>query len=371
MHRVASGIPRYALATFLRASSTTLERIVRGSRDNMTPIERALGVLRPVLGDRVAELIRTNLPSRKPQLWERLPRTLFRRAELAWRARFDSRSPARSVIVSLPGIDALMELAPRDSILDLTVFLFGVWEISGTRFVQSVLEPGMTVIDVGANSGYYTLLASHLVGNQGHVYAFEPLPGPVEGLTRNVELNGFRNVTIKRVALGSGEGQSILYPSVVENNDGLGSLLPGPDRSVVGVEVPMISLDHVVEELPDRQVNLIKVDVEGSEAEVFTGARTILSSPDAPLLLFESFDVCPIIESLARFGYEVRHVHYSLRKGLEFPQVGQVFDNLFAAYEAPNYVALKPYGQLGSFEQISSRSKHRLPALPRLLAALA
>jgi FkbM family methyltransferase len=337
----------------------------------MTPVERALSALRPLLSERLMERIRNNLPSRKPQLWERLPHALLRRAELAWRARFDSRSAARSVIVSLPGVGAVMELAPRGGILDLTVFLFGVWEISCTRFVQSVLEPGMTVIDVGANSGYYTLLAARLVGSRGHVHAFEPVAGPFERLRRNLALNGVRNATIKRAAVASSWGRATVYPSAVDNNDGLGSLLPGHGRSAVGQKVPVISLDQVVSEFREGQVHLIKVDVEGAEAQVFAGARTLLGSPNAPVLLFESFDVAPVIKSLVRFGYEVRHLHYSLATGLEFPRVGDAFDNLFSAYEAPNYVALKPSGRLGSFQEFSTRSKRRIPTVLRLLATLA
>src|SRR5690349_19484187 len=98
-------------------------------------------MLRPFLGNRVAERIRTNLPSRKPQLWERLPRTLFRRAEVALRTRFDRRWPGRPVIVSLPEFDVSMELAMQNRSIDLALFLFGVYEISGTRFLQGVLKP--------------------------------------------------------------------------------------------------------------------------------------------------------------------------------------------------------------------------------------
>ncbi len=345
--------------------------VARGTYDNMTPVERILDLLRPVLSERLAERIRANLPSRKPQLWERFPRALFKRAELAWQSRFERRTRGRTVIVRLPEFEVLMELAPRDRAIDLPLFLFGVYEISGTRFLQGVLEPGMTVFDVGANSGYYSLIAARLVGSQGHVYAFEPVAGPFDKLRRNLALNYFRNVTICQAAVASRLGRSIVYPSAIENNDGLGSLLPGPDRSVAGEEVPVISLDDLVAELPDKRVHLIKVDVEGTEAKVFAGARTILSSPNAPALLFESFHVGPIIELLANVGYEVRHVHYSLQNGLKFPRVGEAFENTFALNEAPNYVALNPNGGFESFQEISTRSNHRVPGLLHLLAALA
>jgi len=234
-----------------------------------------------------------------------------------------------------------------------------------------MLRPGMTVIDVGANSGYYTLLAARLVGGTGQVHAFEPVAGPFERLQRNLQLNSFHNIRITRAAVGQSSGRSIVYPSAVENNDGLGSVFRGPSRTAVGEDVPMISLNQLIQALPDRRVDLIKIDVEGAEADVFTGARNLLSEPDPPALLFESFDVRPIEKYLVAFGYEVRHVCYSLQRGLEFPKLGEAFDNLYANYEAPNFVALKPAGQAGSFEEISTLSRSRVSTLLRLLAKLA
>ena len=132
----------------------------------------------------------------------------------------------------------------------------------------------------------------------------------------------------------------------------------------------MTSLDRVVEWLPGGKVDLVKVDVEGSEGDVFAGAQTLLGGGDAPALLFESFEVDSIVKVLGRFGYEVRHVHYSLESGLEFPRVGERFDNLFT-YEAPNYVALKPHARRRTFKEISERSKDLAPWLLHLLAAVA
>ncbi len=336
----------------------------------MTPVEAALVVLRRVLGDRLAGRIRANLPSRKPQLWEGLPRALFRRVELAWQTRFDQNWTSRRVIVRLREFDVVMELTLGNQFIDLPLFKYGVYEISGTRFLQAVLEPGMTVVDVGANSGYHALIGARLVGSDGHVLAFEPATGPFNKLRRNLALNSFRNLIIEQAALGKRPGRAVIYPSAVPNNDGLGSLLPGPYRSVVGENVFMTSLDRVVEWLPGGKVDLVKVDVEGSEGDVFAGAQTLLGGGDAPALLFESFEVDSIVKVLGRFGYEVRHVHYSLESGLKFPRVGERFDNLFT-YEAPNYVALKPHGRRRTFKEISERSKDLAPWLLHLLAAVA
>jgi len=274
------------------------------------------------------------------------------------------------VIVRLPEFDVVMELTLGNRFIDLPLFKYGVYEISATRFLQAVLEPGMTVVDVGANSGYHALIGARLVGSDGHVLAFEPATGPFNKLRRNLALNSFRNLLIEQAALGTRPGRAVIYPSAVPNNDGLGSLLPGPYRSVVGENVSVTTLDRVVERLPGGKVDLVKVDVEGSEGDVFAGAQTLLGGGDAPALLFESFDVDAIVKVLGKFGYEVRHVHYSLKSGLEFPRVGERFDNLFT-YEAPNYVALKPRARRRTFKEISERSKDLAPWLLHLLAAVA
>jgi FkbM family methyltransferase len=274
------------------------------------------------------------------------------------------------VIVSLPEFDVLLELSLKNRFLDPSLFVFGIYEISGTRFVQRLLKSGMRFVDVGANSGYYSLIAARLVGVEGHVHAFEPADGPFRKLRRNVQLNGFQNITIYRTAVASTAGHSILHPSADENNDGLGSLIPASNRSTQGEKVPVTTLDHLADVL-SAPVDLIKIDVEGGEDKVLAGAWTLLSSRDAPALLFESFDVSSVIGSLEELGYEVRHVHYSLRNGLEFPRVGESFDNLFVRYEAPNYVALKPRGRLGSFLEISGRNSGALSNALTVLAALA
>jgi FkbM family methyltransferase len=222
-----------------------------------------------------------------------------------------------------------MDIEPRNEVIGLPLFLYGVYEISSTRFLQGVLRPGMTLVDVGANSGYYSLIGARLVGSHGHVHAFEPIVEISERLRRSVALNGFRNVSIHQAAIASSAGRSVIYPSALPNNDGVGSLLPGPGRAVSGVEIELVALDDLLGALRGGCVDVIKVDVEGGEADVFAGAETLLSGPNAPALVFESFSVSPSIESLAKFGYEVRHANYSLQNGLEFPRIGEAFDNLF------------------------------------------
>src|SRR5437867_3185244 len=89
-----------------------------------------------------------------------------------------------------------MHLDPTDSVVSPTLRHFGVFEPFETQLVQQMVRPGDVVLDVGANIGYYTLIFAELVGEQGHVYAFEPDPRNFAFLAKNVHSNRYRNVTL-------------------------------------------------------------------------------------------------------------------------------------------------------------------------------
>ena len=125
---------------------------------------------------RTKTLMLQNRPSRKPQLWEDLPLAVRRRVELELRQRTQSdwMDTPHVVELSLAGTDhagppTRMSLMLRDTIAR-ALFLYGTYEICGTRLIQAFLRTGMNFVDVGANIGYYTLLAARAVGEAGAVF---------------------------------------------------------------------------------------------------------------------------------------------------------------------------------------------------------
>jgi len=320
----------------------------------------------------IKERVRINLPSRKPQLWENLPLALARRTERAFRTRFDPTWFDRSADVALPALGFRMAIVPRYSFIDGFIFSFGMYEISGTRFLQAVLRPGMTVVDVGANTGYYTLWASRLVGPLGRVHAFEPVPDLASTLRHNVELNGMRNISVRPEAVSDREGKAILHVSRAESNTGLSSLVMNGDRDQLSepLEVETISLDDLSSNL-DRPIDFIKIDVEGAEDLVFRGAARLLAAERAPAILFESYAVAPLAARLESHGYQVRRLHYSLKNGIELRPTTDEFDDLFLGYEGINFVAIKHPKADRMFDDICARSRDRIPAVLRWLASWA
>ncbi|MEQ1608202.1 MAG: FkbM family methyltransferase [Hyphomonadaceae bacterium] len=163
-------------------------------------------------------------------------------------------------------------LDTRDEGFGAHVLLDGFWEGWLTTFIAHRLKPGMSFVDIGANFGYYTLLAGDLVGPSGHVAAIEPNPAAVTLLTKSVALNGFNGWTkIHRVA--AGEGTTKAARLVVPLTEPKNAYLTDASTSAVGevVSVPCTSADHLLQSL--ERVDFIKVVAEGSEEAIVRGLR--------------------------------------------------------------------------------------------------
>ncbi len=325
--------------------------------------------------ERLKDVVLQNRPSQKPQLWEDFPLAARRRVEfeVCRRTRSDWLDTPHVVELSRTGTDRAdppiqMSLLLRDRIAR-AVFLYGTYEICTTRLVQAFLRAGMTFVDVGANIGYYTLLAARAVGKAGLVYAFEPNVAVRSRLEENLRLNGLLGqVHIRQLAMARSSGESAFYRSVVSDNSGLSSILPGGGRSDDAELVPCVSLDDFAAALPGRRpIDLMKIDVEGAEMEVLAGGRGVLARDDAPAIIFESEDVATLGGLLSAHGYVVRRPHYTLAGGLEFIGLNEPFHGIFDRYEPPNYFATK---DRAAFDRIAGQENARPSAALRMLGRL-
>ena len=155
------------------------------------------------------------------------------------------------------------------------------------------LRPRNHVVDVGANIGVYSLLAAKAVGPQGKVWAFEPSSESYSRLLRNLALNSADCVVTKMVALADkvGRGEIRRDPGFRDGDRYLGPLEPlnqaqrgAEDREEVGVT----TLDRFAEENAGaRQVDFLKIDVEGAEYFVLQGARSVLECNEKIVVMFE------------------------------------------------------------------------------------
>lgn len=166
-------------------------------------------------------------------------------------------------------------LDTRDRGFAAHLMLDGYWEMWLTQFIARLVAPGMHVVDVGANFGYYSLLMGDLVGPTGRLLSVEPNPPVVEMLMRTLELNGFAGrSTVVAAAAGAHDATGcLLVPSGEPKN---ATLVADADEHTDAdlVAVPILSLDGLLEAFP--RVDFLKIDAEGAEEDIMIGlARTI------------------------------------------------------------------------------------------------
>jgi FkbM family methyltransferase len=151
--------------------------------------------------------------------------------------------------------------------------------------VARLLKPGMMVVDLGANAGYYSLLASGLVGSSGHVYAFEPDPENFDYLSRNLEINGCGNVTALRKAAADHVGTQSFLRSDPERG-----FLSAGTQGGDSITVETTSLDAFFASAGWPSVHVVKMDIEGSESAALEG-MAMLSRQNPHLQLIMEFNL--------------------------------------------------------------------------------
>lgn len=152
----------------------------------------------------------------------------------------------------------------------------GVWEKRTTDFIKETLKPGMTFVDVGAQAGYYTLLA-HSLGAK--VLAFEPSTKNRELLEKNIKDNDFSEIEILSFALSNKDEKVKLYDGKTSGENSL------VDNGKKFEEVDSIKWDNLNREIP----NIIKIDVEGFEKQVLEGMSDILNTDKEIYIIIEDW----------------------------------------------------------------------------------
>ena len=165
------------------------------------------------------------------------------------------------------------------------------YEQATTRLFRQLIQPGMVVVDIGANIGYFTLLAAELVGSSGTVYAFEPEPNNYALLNKNIHLNSYSNIQPAETAVSDECGSTQLFLSAMDN--GSHSIHDAAARGVAATHlVATTTLDAFLEGEGWPNVDLVKIDVEGAETRVLDGMERFCErSPDFNLII----EYCPAL----------------------------------------------------------------------------
>jgi FkbM family methyltransferase len=208
----------------------------------------------------------------------------------------------------------------------------GEYEPSMRRVLERYLRPGGVFIDLGANEGYFSVVASRIVGAAGVVVAVEPQSRLQPVIAKNISLNAAQNVRLVRVAL-SQDGGPVLLRLTHEMNSGATGVFqstryPQRTESVSGQTLPGLLADEGL-----QGCDLMKVDVEGAEYAIFMGdpATAVLCAGTVKCIALEYHD-----RQLAANGFSGRTLHeHILRCGYELDASCQNWVYVFAGHPPP------------------------------------
>jgi FkbM family methyltransferase len=184
-------------------------------------------------------------------------------------------------------------------------FMLGTTEPGLQTAFGLFVRPKMIVFDIGANVGFYSVISARLVGPDGGVAAFEPLPDNVRMISHNAALNSFRQISVQELALGRESGHATFVVSA-DPNWGMLASVGAPGRVVGERKVRIARLDSLIREGTVPRPDLIKIDVEGAETDVLEGAAETLATA-RPVLFVDLHNTNgPIERILDQHGYDAR-----------------------------------------------------------------
>jgi len=175
-----------------------------------------------------------------------------------------------------------LKINPNRSVVEMRLHLLGMYEPEVIEYFCDYLKDGMTVVDIGANIGFLSLVIADLVGAQGKVIAYEPHPETYSELCSNIALNDYHNITTVQAAISSQSGTLNLYTS---SDHAFNTIVP-QDASTE-IEAKCQTLDESLEELGIQKCDLIKMDIEGGELFAIQGMKKTLDRNPRLCLLVE------------------------------------------------------------------------------------
>jgi FkbM family methyltransferase len=204
------------------------------------------------------------------------------------------------------------------------VCLTGRYEPQETALLQRLLAGGMTAVDVGANWGYFTLVAAHLVGPSGSVVTVEADPRAQHTLAWNVSRNGLASVRVVAAAAADRAGtlSFAAYGTEQDNGANFGLVQTSSASGSRRFEVASKPLDQILDEAQVERVDLLKMDIEGGEARAIPGLARRLSAGLVDRLVLElhpaylreqGSSTREVIERLSGYGYRAWHIDHSPR----------------------------------------------------------
>lgn len=182
------------------------------------------------------------------------------------------------------------------------VYFFGVYEFEKreTNAWIALTEENSTIMDIGSNFGYYSLLSGAKY-ESCKIIAFEPAPETFNRLVENINLNNYRNISPYNLGVSLNPGFFTLYLAN-DDNSGMTSLSMPDSFSGRKVEVEVVNIDDFLMEKSLKNINLVKIDVEGNELNVLRSMQNVIRS-DKPIIFIELLN-----NQLNKFGHSITQI---------------------------------------------------------------
>ncbi|HVA80773.1 MAG TPA: FkbM family methyltransferase [Candidatus Binataceae bacterium] len=233
------------------------------------------------------------------------PEYFFQPSQILKRLLFSRPSDLPEVVAKLPW-GARISVKPNE-VHGRAILRLGVIDLPVSEAIWRTLEIGDIAFDVGANIGYMTSIMAARIGVNGVVTAFEPHPAVFSRLEKNVQRwnrsGRMGHVDALNVAVSCSEAVGALRIPEGDDNEGLARLADGVSDGTIPVN--MVTLDRFIDRR--RQIGLLKVDVEGHEREVLSGAESLLRERRIRHIIFEEHRnyPTPVAEFLEQMGYAI------------------------------------------------------------------
>jgi FkbM family methyltransferase len=191
-------------------------------------------------------------------------------------------------------------------LIDHKILFTGAYERGTNSVLEAHVKPGDVVLEAGANTGTETLLISRLVGNQGKVWAFEPVPHVVNKLKSNLALNDIENVLVMELALGETRKEISFYVYPVSHpNQGMGSKVL-ENAGLEKITVLQTTLDSLMDEGELPRIDFLKMDVQGAELDILCGGFSCISKCH-PKIFLEASENLSNLQAIYKYLIELNY----------------------------------------------------------------
>ena len=242
---------------------------------------------------------------------------------------------AKTVRTAVNNINYELDLS---QLIDSSIYFYGCFEEETTKRLSKMVEPGMTILDIGANVGCHTLPMAMSVGPTGKIIAFEPMEWARKKLITNIGLNEFDNISIEDIALSDEPGRQLLR---FKSNWPLDKI--SQPEACTEQDITLEKLDDYVDR-KKLNVDLIKIDVDGFEYKVFRGAYNLLKK-QKPVILTEfghtTNRVGEKLEDMIQFLKDLEYGFYTEKDMIEIKDPLKLVNSYAGSTEKTINIVLK------------------------------